>query len=133
MMTRTHMRSTATRRASRALYSGAAFEVGVDQLVQVTVENPVHICRLRSGAVVFYHLVGVEDVGADLAAPLDVRPLAFQGGELLLALLPFEFEEARPQDLHRHLAVLVLAALVLALDNGARGEVRDPDRRVGLV
>src|SRR4051812_40724460 len=102
-MITTPIKSTATRRASRALYSGAAFEVSVDQVVQVTVEDPVHICRLRLGAVVFYHLVGVEDVGADLAAPLNVCPLAFQGGELLLTFLPFEFEEARPQDPHRHL------------------------------
>src|SRR5215210_7847287 len=126
-------RSATARRTSRALYSGPAFKVGVDQVIQVAVEDPVHVGGLRPGAVVLYHLVGVEDVGADLAPPLDVRPFAFQGGQLLLALLPLELEEARPQDPHRYLAVLVLAALVLALDDGTGGEVCDPDRRVGLV
>ena len=41
--------------------------------------------------------------------------------------------QPRRQQRHRAGAVLVLRALVLALDDDARRQVRDADRRVGLV
>ena len=41
--------------------------------------------------------------------------------------------QPRSQQRHRARAVLVLRALVLALDDDARRQVRDADRRVGLV
>src|SRR5215207_6542395 len=66
------------------------------------------------------------DKGVEVAVedPVHVRRL-FAGAVVL--------DEPRPQDAHRDLAVLVLAPLVLALHHEAGREVRDPDRRVGLV
>src|SRR4029450_12382756 len=78
-------------------------------------------------------LVRMEDVGPDLGAPFDLGLFPALRGDLLLPLLALELEESRPQDPHRHFPVLVLAPLVLALGNDARGEVRDPDRGIGLV
>src|SRR3954471_12443865 len=130
MVTRSSTPSSAT---ARSLNSGAALEVGVDEGVEVTVQYLVHVGGLLAGTVVLDHLVWVENVGADLGSPFDVCPLSLHSRELLLPFLPLELEEARPQDPHCHLAVLVLAAFVLALDDGSRRQVCDPDGRVGLV
>src|SRR5918998_4906547 len=116
-----------------ALGCRLGLQVGVDEGVEVAVEDAVHVSRLLAGAVVLDQLVGVEDVGSDLGSPLYICLLATLRGDLALPLLALELEEASPQDAHRDLAVLVLAALVLALHHDARRQVRDPDRRVGLV
>ena len=79
------------------------------------------------------HLVGVEDVAPDLVAPAGLDVLALELADLGLLLLEGALEEARLQDLDRHLLVLGLAPLVLALGDDARREVGQPDRRVGLV
>src|SRR5918999_6162279 len=116
-----------------ALGRRLGLQVGVDEGVEVSVEDAVHVRRLLAGAVVLDELVRVEDVGPDLGSPLYVGLLAALGGDLALPLLALELEEAGPQDPHGNLAVLVLAPLVLALHHDAGRQVRDPDRRVGLV
>src|SRR5215218_9279824 len=116
-----------------ALGRGSVLQVSVDKSVEVAVEHAIHVRRLLARTVVLYELVGVEYVRPDLRAPLDLGLLPALRCDLLLPLLAFELEEPRTQHAHGHLAVLVLAALVLALGYDARREVRDPDRRVGLV
>ena len=44
-----------------------------------------------------------------------------------------EFEQPRPENLHRPVAVLELAALVLHRDDDPGRDMGDPDRRVGRV
>src|ERR687890_255417 len=62
----------APQRAGRAgLYSGAAPEVGVDKSVDVAVEDTLNVAGLRASTQVLDHLVGVEDVGADLGPEAD--------------------------------------------------------------
>ena len=84
-------------------------------------------------AVVLDHLVGVQDVGADLVAPAGLDVLPLEHGDLGLALGDAALEQAGAEDLHRRLAVLVLRALVLALGHDARREVGEAHGRVGLV
>src|SRR3712207_3887399 len=115
------------------LGDGPALQVGVDKVVEVAVEDPVHVGGLLSGAQVFDELVRVEDVRADLGPEPHLCFLPALRGDLPLPLFALELEEARPQDPHRDLPVLVLAPLVLALHHDSGREVRDPDRRVGLV
>src|SRR5918995_3219152 len=116
-----------------ALGDGSVLQVGVDKGVDVAIKDAVHVRRLLDGAVVLHQLVRVEDVGADLGPPLYVRLLPTYRGDLLLTPLSLELEEARPKDAHRDLAVLVLAALVLALNHYPGRQVRYAHRRVGFV
>src|ERR671911_485136 len=113
------MRSTISRTNSvfldTALGGGSVLQIGVDKGVEVTVEDAIDVRRLLAGAVVLHQLVRVEDVGPYLGAPLDIRLLPALRSDLLLAPLALELEEARPENAHRDLTVLVLAALVLAL------------------
>src|SRR5918912_2263802 len=111
----------------------SVLEVGVDKGVQVAVENPVYVGGLLPSAQVFHELVRVEDVRSDLGPEPHLGLLPALRGDLPLPFLALELEEASPQDPHGDLAVLVLAPLVLALHDGPSREVRDPDRRVGLV
>src|SRR5215213_1500000 len=131
------MRSN-TRRANSVfldtpLSHGPVLQVGVDKVVEVAVEDAVHVGGLLAGAVVLDQLVRVKYVGSDLGPPLDVRLLPALRGDLLLAPLALQLEEAGPKNVHRDLAVLVLAPLVLALHYDAGWQVRYAYRRVGLV
>src|SRR5687768_7441656 len=78
-------------------------------------------------------LVGVEHIAADLTPEADVLRRASFLGELSLPLLLLELDEPRFEDPERRLLVRGLRALVLALDDDSRRQMRDPDRGVGLV
>ena len=78
-------------------------------------------------------LVGMERVRADLAAEGDLFLLTGELGKLLALPLVRQLVEPRLEDSHRRVAVAELRALVLALDDDARGQVRDADGRVGGV
>ena len=82
---------------------------------------------------VLHQRVGVQDVGADLAAPRRLLLVAHHGGQLVLPLLKGALVELALQDVHRHLTVHVLRALVLARDDDARRQVGDADGGVRPV
>src|SRR6185312_13214977 len=111
----------------------ALHQPGVHERVEVAVEHAVDVADFDLGAGVLAHLVGLEDVGADLAAEVDVElgVLHLAGGGAFF--LELELVEARAQDLHRHVLVFVLGALVLALDDDVGGEVDDAHGGVGHV
>ncbi len=71
---------------------------------------------------VFNELVGLHDIGADLAAEADFGLGGVELAQVFAALFEFGFVELRAQNLHGDFAVLVLAALVLALDDDAGRE-----------
>src|ERR1019366_3178286 len=70
---------------------------------------------------------------ADLRPKADLHLRARTDGVFRDTLFHGALVEARPQDLHRRVLVLVLRALVLALHDEAGRQVRDPDRRLRLV
>src|SRR4051794_17780710 len=80
------------------------------------------------------HPILWEVVGADLVRSVARADQRLPGGRVLLALpAPLGFLEPRTKHGHRLGLVLVLALLVLDLDDGAGREVRDPHGRVGRV
>src|SRR4028119_821771 len=128
-----HRIIAATRVTRRFLAVAPVLEVGVDQTVQVSFENLLHIGGLLAGTQVLDHLVGVKYVGANLRTEPHVCLLPALRRYLVLALLPFDLEKPRPQHLHRDLAVLMLATLVLALRYDSGREMRDSDSGIRLV
>ena len=56
---------------------GLRREIGIDKAIQIAVHYGVDVAGLIGGAVVLHHLVGHEDVGADLTAPLYLQLDAF--------------------------------------------------------
>src|SRR5215213_9304906 len=110
-----------------------AEQIRTDEAVEIAVEHALRISDLEAGAMVLHELVRLEDVAADLAAEADVLRLAALAGELGLALLLAELRDARPEDAQRRLLVGRLGALVLALDDDAGRQVRQPDRGIRLV
>src|SRR5213080_3519108 len=103
------------------LASARPEQVGPDQPVEVAVHHRLDVADLEPRPVVLDELVGMKRVRADLTAEGDLLLLA---GELVEPL----FENS-----HRRVAVAKLRALVLALDDDARRQVRDADGRVGGV
>src|SRR5436305_7787889 len=74
-------------------------EPGLDERIEVAVEDAVGVADLGAGAVVLDQAVGLQHVAADLAPPGDLLLLPLALGLLGAALL--------------HLAVVEAAALVL--------------------
>ena len=64
---------------------------------------------------VFYHGVGLKDVGTDLVAPADLLDLASDAGNLLRILLLFQKIQLCFQHLHGLVFVLELGTLILTL------------------
>ncbi len=110
-----------------------AFEVALDEGIEPAVEHRLGVALLDPGAVVLDHPVGVQHVGADLAAPGVVHFQVFERLAGFLALPDLEVVEPRAEDLHRGRAILDLAALVLAGHHDAGRQVGEADRRIGLV
>ena len=52
--------------------TGAGFQVGVDEPVQVAVHDSLHVAAFKVGAVILDQRVGHKDVAADLVAPGDL-------------------------------------------------------------
>ena len=86
-----------------------------------------------AGAQVLDHLIGLQDIGADLVAPADFGLGFIFARGFGFAALQFGFEQARFQHAHRGGAVLVLAAVILAGDDDAGGGVGDADGAVGGI
>ena len=75
----------------------------------------------------------MQHVAPDLVAPAGLDVLALELADLRLLLLERPLEQPGLEDLDRHLLVLGLAPLVLALGDDAGRQVGQADRRVGLV
>ena len=89
------------------------------------------VADLVLGAQVLDHLVRVQHVGAHLVAPR--RAGVLEGVHLGLLLLAAALEQLGLQHHHRRGLVLQLAALVLAGDDDAGGQVGQAHRGVGGV
>src|SRR5690606_22110307 len=83
-----------------------------------------------AGAQILDHLVGLENVGANLVAPADIGLAGRLGVGRFLALLQLHLIEPRLQHVHGGGAVLVLAALLLAGHDATGGQMGDADRRI---
>ncbi len=106
---------------------------GVGDRLQVAGDDLVELVERQVDAVVG-HAVLREVVGADpLAAVAGADEALALGGPLGLLLLQLGIVEAGLQHAERLGLVLVLALFVLALDDDAGLEVREPDGRGGLV
>src|SRR5439155_6479589 len=104
--------TVALRGRARAL-SGAPPQLGLDESLDVAVQDRIDVPDLDARPVVLHQPVGMQDVGADLRAELDVAPLAAEVLDPLLTLAAGALGQTRGQDAHRHRPVLQLRALVL--------------------
>ena len=77
--------------------------------------------------------IRLEHVGSNLAPPCDLELAIFDRLGLGSLLFHLQFEKPRAENFHADGFVLVLGALVLALNNDAGGQMSDTDGRVGRV
>src|SRR2546427_353155 len=89
-------------------------KVGADEGVEVAVEDALDISALHGGAVILHEGVGLQDVGANLTAEVDLLLRTLLRLPFLIAPASLQIVQAGPQDLHRHVTIAVLRALVLA-------------------
>src|SRR6266566_986064 len=102
----------------------------IDEVVDVTVHTPVEVREVVSEASVSEAVLW-EVVRPHLLRALAASDLGVARGRLALrALLGGARQQPRAKDRHRLRLVLELAALVLAGDDLARRQMRDPHRRV---
>ena len=100
-------------------------QVITEQFVDAPIKHGVGVADFTVVAMVLHQTVRLQRVRTDLAAEADgilTRVLGLTGG---IALAQFQIVEAPAQDAHGGILVVMLRALVLALDGDARGDVRD--------
>src|SRR5262249_31107504 len=108
-------------------------QVRLDERIDRAIEYSVRISDFNSGAMVLDHSIRLQDVGPDLATPGNIFLVLRELLKLFTFLLLFEFEQSRAQDLHRHRAILMLGALVLAAHDDPRRYMRHAHRGVSLI
>ena len=101
--------------------------------VEITVQDSVNVSRFVISSVIFHKLVWRLHVTANLRTPRVIAAVAAQRVHLRLTLGAGALGQLRFENLHGTRAVLVLAAFVLTTDHDVGGQVRDANRRVGLV
>ena len=106
--------------------------MGTDESINLTVQHRLRVAHLVACAQVLDHLIRLQDVASDLVAPRDL-PAFVELLKIGLPLTDFELIELGLEHLHRRRAILVLAALDLAADDDAGGDVGHADGAVGLV
>src|SRR2546425_8121473 len=74
----------------------AGEEVGLDEVVDVAVQDLLDVPPLGTGAMVLHERVGLQDVGADLTAKIDVLLGTLLGLALLVALAKLQVVQAGP-------------------------------------
>src|SRR4029453_3624852 len=92
---------------------GSAAELGLDQLLEIAVHDPIDVADLDVGPGVLHEPVRRQHVGTDLRAEVDPLAFAPEVLELVLLLLSHPLGQTGLEDPHRHRAVLQLRALVL--------------------
>ena len=75
----------------------------------------------------------MENIGTNLAAPLDLLLIAFQGSNLLLLLFFLQLKKLGPEHLQALLPILNLGAFILALYHDAGRLMGHADSRRCLV
>ena len=105
-------------------------QIRIDKGIQIAVHDRADVAGLRRSSVILHHAVRMEHVGADLAAPGNVRLLAANFGQVLQLLFDLPLVQLGAQHLHRFLAVLDLRALLLTAHHDACRNVRNPHGRV---
>src|SRR4029079_6003422 len=86
----------------RTVGAGATpLEEGLDQAVEVTVEDRLHVAGLEAGPLVLDELVRLHSVRADLAPEVDAALLPRQLLELGTLVLALLLGESGGEDLHR--------------------------------
>src|ERR1700733_15177390 len=108
--------SCALTRQAYTLQSG--LERGFHEAIEIPVEHGGCVAHFHGGAQVLDPRL-IEHVGADLMSPANIGLGILQHTRCGISLVDLELVELRLQHLHRHRAVLVLAALVLACDHDA--------------
>src|SRR5919201_2907418 len=99
--------------------AGRPRERGLDEGIDVAAEHTGGVADLEPGSVVLHERVRVQEVRADLAAPVGRTELAALFGLRFLLLAHAALQETRAKDLHRGLFVLQLGAFVLTGDDDA--------------
>ena len=110
-----------------------AHQEGLHEFVQVSIQNGLGIGGLHSGTQVLDHLVGMKDVGADLASPFDSLFLALQFRLLCTFFLEFKFVEVALEDSEGVLAVVQLGAGFRVLHNYSGRDMPYPHSGLHLV
>lgn len=88
---------------------------------------------MGAGSEVFNHLVGLEDIAANLVAPADFAFIAVEAFHFGAFFVLKFLEETRLQGFHGGGFIFVLRAFVLAGDDDVGGEVGDADCGFGFV
>ena len=113
--------------------TGGGQQIGLDEVVELAVENGIDVPCLVRGADILHQPVGGEDVASDLATPGDLALRGLVDGRLVLALLNLHLIELGLDHLQRHSPVLKLRSFGTTHHHDPARDVTHSDGGLDLV
>ena len=92
-----------------------------DEAVDIAIHHGLDIAGFMTGAEVFHHLVRLEDVAADLAAPADLAFFRVVAVGVCFEFILFDLVELGTEGFPSEFAVAELGAFLGAADDDAGG------------
>ena len=83
-------------------------KIGLDEIVDVAVQNPGDVAGLDIRPMILDHFVGVQHIRSDLTPPGNILLGLVDRIKLFILLSEFHFIETRTEIFHGHCLVLVL-------------------------
>src|SRR4030095_7678390 len=105
----------------------------LDERVDVALHHGLAIACFCSGSVIFYHLIRLKNVGANLAAPRDIAFLSILSVDFGALLILLDFVKLGFQHFYRQLPITSLAALCLTRDHDSARLMQNPNGSFHLV
>ena len=105
----------------------------LNKRIDAAVQHIVDVSDIHIDAVILYHLIGMQDIGADLTAPGNVIFAVVNLLQLVVLLLFFMLVKPGPQYLYSHIFMTVLGFFLLALHYDAAGKMGDAHGTAGFV
>ena len=103
------------------------FQIAFNEGAQIAIHDRIYVAGFDVGSQVLNESVGMQHIRSDLTSEVDVESIFLHFGDFFTSLCLIEFVQSRAQDFHRNFTVLVLRALILALDYDAGGEMSYSD------
>src|ERR1700748_1997551 len=83
-------------------------QLGLDEEIDRSIHHCLDVARFRAGTVILHHLIGLKNIGANLAAPRHIAFLAVLSIDLCALLVLLDLVKFCLQHPHREIAIASL-------------------------
>ena len=108
-------------------------KLGFYEFLDISIHRCLNVAGFASGAMIFHHLIGLENIGSNLTSESDLPFLPVNALHFRTLLVVFNLEQLGLENLQGEIAILVLASLDRATNHDTGMEVTHEDAGFDLV